>query len=224
MDVKQSESVTLMRFLTILLLGIIACFPAVPLTSDRVEEMWPIYRDDHGATVQEIQDIHHAEFASKNIRYSEGYVAGSTWIRLDKSRFPAMDTELYIQFRFSPLDKVILRWQDQSGRWLSEMSGRRVPFSDWAIKSRKITFSLKDKFISSPVIFIQVQTAGASLLDFELHSGETLSRSLENESVIWGALIGIAIFAILYNLAAWFFFKEVYYLYYLGFLCRTRVF
>lgn len=152
---------------------------------------------------------------------SLGYADATYWLRFDFSDFllaedNGFESPTYIRLLDSQ-KLVVLHYRDAQGTWRREYSGSSIAFSEWPVRDNQITFRIDNKLSQHDTFYLQVRSSGPMVIAYHLYDEVEYERTKLLEAIFWGVIIGIAAFAMLYNVGIWFYFRDPAYLYYILF-------
>jgi two-component system, sensor histidine kinase LadS len=125
--------------------------------------------------------------------------SAALWQRIEVRRSGA--TDWYLQIGSPSVDHVSLHWQDENGRWVSQVSGDSVAVAQWPIPDRLPTFAVPANLKVQPdgVSELWLRVAHARLpiwADATLVPESVLRQSSEASDVLFGGFFGVLLISL----------------------------
>lgn len=213
--------------LVLLLFGVAVFWIASsPVEASGVQYKVSVYKEaPQGLSVEDVASLGSQQdgpFVAWDSNISLGYSSADSWVKFEFDEIPisplgsGSPQALYIRFHDSS-KLMVLHYPSPNGQWAYETSGSSLPFYQWPVRDNQVSFRLDDKLGSKPVLYMMIRSSGPKVIAHKMHWESDYERVKLLEGIFWGIIIGVASFAMLYNVAIWLYSRDPAYLYYILF-------
>ena len=208
-------------------------FGATPLQADHLEattlevrdgqgfqsltRYFEIYRaQDQTLSIDDVIAIHEAgEFSKVHVeQLNLAYTDEVIWLRFQLRNSDAVPLKLFLESGFSRLDYVSLFTPKDDGSWQEMQGGDRVPWYDWPMARRLVTFPLRLAAEEQKVWILKVHSTSTMHLPMMIVGDQTLMEAAEARYLEDGMFYGICLTVTMIALAVTLLLREDIYLFY----------
>jgi signal transduction histidine kinase/ActR/RegA family two-component response regulator len=184
-------------------------------------QMW-VFEDVRGDTT--IEDVTSAALRGSFRQHDEealnaGYTASVFWIRVDLNYVSLQNATAqpwWLVLAYPPLDDVRLYQADAQGRYrLIEHTGDTLPYSSRQIKRGNYVFELQLEPGKPQSVYLRVTSQGVLMVPLSLWSPKAYLEELPKRTYAMGALLGVVLVMLVYNLFIFISVRDTSYLYYI---------
>ncbi len=131
-----------------------------------------------------------------NLAYSDDRI----WLRFTASNLNHSDIELFVESVFTRLDYVNLHYQDQSGHWISQHGGDRLPYSERPLDRQKLLFPIKLPAGTTNTFYIDIHSSSSLHIPLFITSARAMLETSEFRYKLDGLFYGISSMVMLISL------------------------
>lgn len=180
-----------------------------------------VYEDVSGqATISDISSAAMSErFRNLDCEVlNAGFSSSAFWLRVDLLYLPKDATvhrDWMLELAYPPMDYVDFYLPDPTGaQHLAWQTGDRLPFSSRQIKQNNYLFDVVLEPGQSKTVYLRVQSAGSIQVPLSLWDSSAYLEEQPPRMYVLGALYGVLLVMLVYNLCIYLAVRDVSYLYY----------
>jgi methyl-accepting chemotaxis protein len=143
-----------------------------------------------------------------------GYPTGAVWIRFKIRNTSTRPLSLIIETEYPLIDSIALYRQREEGFSKEVIAGDSIPFASRALPVRSLTLPLTLEPETTGTFLIRAATTSSMQLPFVLRETSSFWQHVSSDQFGFGALYGLMIVMVLYNLIVYFSTRDKSYLYY----------
>jgi signal transduction histidine kinase len=223
-----------MRYLLIIL------FALLPLMASAVEfdedtrslplgRAAQVFEDVSGeATVSDVSAMPERFRPAGSDTFSAGHSDSAFWLKVDLLYLPkdvAAHREWLVELAYPPMDYVDFYLPDASGTpHLAWQTGDMLPFSSRQIKQNNYLFEVGFEPGQSKTVYLRVKSSSSIQVPLSLWSGRAYLEEQPAQVYVLGALYGVLLVMLVYNLCIYIAVRDKNYLYYVLYVAPFGVY
>lgn len=154
---------------------------------------------------------------------NRGYTTSVFWVRMvvrNDSRRPQI---WYLEVGYPSLDYVYLYHKSQTGQWVTNRNGDRLPFYSRETVHRNFVFQLDIPHGRADTLYLRIESQGSLSFPLTIMNETAFRDDVHESQLAFGLYYGIFVALMLYNLLIFFSIRDTNYIYYVAYMASYLI-